>query len=94
MYIVEYVLFYATFTWLSSDWTLRGDSENVLKDSKFMKSFDIKLYGTLAITPIGNNAASAGIVVDVVYIVVCILVHIVVYIVVHIVVYIVLYSSI
>jgi hypothetical protein len=33
----------------SGDWALRGSSENVLKDSRFMKSFDINLTGTLYI---------------------------------------------
>lgn len=33
----------------SAEWALKGTSENVLKDSRFMKSFDIHLNGYLYI---------------------------------------------
>lgn len=36
-------------TLTSCDWSLKGDSDTVLKDSRFMSSFDIKLFGKLAI---------------------------------------------
>ena len=43
----------------SAEWALKGTSENVLKDSRFMKSFDIHLMGNLYIhqpsTSTGND---------------------------------------
>ena len=39
----------------SAEWALKGTSENVLKDSRFMKSFDIRLMGNLYIQQPPNS---------------------------------------
>lgn len=39
----------------SGNWTLRGDSGNILKDSRFLESFNILVEGQLGIPPLANQ---------------------------------------
>ena len=46
---VNFVNINGTIFMTSGNWTLRGMSGGILKDSRFMQSFDVKLSGRLSI---------------------------------------------
>lgn len=46
---VNFVNTNGTIYMTSGNWTLRGMSGGILKDSRFMQSFDVKLSGRLSI---------------------------------------------